>query len=185
MTVSHFTYFNWHFHISLISIDSVLISRCSVTFHMTVSHLVYKCLPHELLIIRFFMFRLHVPTPCSDFMFRLQVPTSCSDFMFHLHIPILRVLHLKKKFFIKPYVPREPRRDSSNRRLCARRICRICIRYLTLPGLELTTCIVSSARRFHLVTVTMMPPRSSFIHFHSSCFQEETQAPSFSKCLSR
>ena len=30
-----------------------------------------------------------------------------------------------------------------------------------------------------------LPCRSSFIHFHSSCFQEETQAPSFSKCLSR
>ena len=28
-------------------------------------------------------------------------------------------------------------------------------------------------------------PRSSFIHFHSSCFQEETQAPSFFECLSR
>ena len=28
-------------------------------------------------------------------------------------------------------------------------------------------------------------PWPSFIHFHSSCFQEETQAPSFSKCLSR
>ena len=106
------------------------------------------------------MFRLHVPTSCFDsvfrfFMFRLHVPTSCSDFMFQLYVPILHVLlFFKLNFCIEPYVPREPRRDSSNRRLCAHGIC---IRYPTLPGLELATCTVSSARRFHFFTVTMMP----------------------------
>ena len=50
-------------------------------------------------------------------------------------------------FCVKPYVPREPRRDSSNRRLNEHGI--YIYIYTTLPGIELTTCSVPSGSRYH------------------------------------
>ena len=47
-------------------------------------------------------------------------------------------------FYIKPYVPREPRRDPSNCRLYEHGICM----YPTLPGLELATCSIHLIARF-------------------------------------
>ena len=57
------------------------------------------------------------------------------------------MLYFLTQFFcVKPYVPRKPRRDPSNRWTWDI--------YPTLPRIELTTCSVQSGSRYHYATVT-------------------------------
>ena len=85
-----------------------------------------------------------------------KFPCKCQDLCRRLlsrSVKDQQLKHRFKYFFhnfcVKPYVPREPRRNPSNRRLNEHHW----DIHPTLPGIELTTCSVPSGSRYHSATV--------------------------------
>ena len=84
----------------------------------------------------------------------LSVYTNDQYSSININNSLVLIIHslFKHDFCVKPYVPREPRRDPSNRMLYVS----LCHQwtwdmYPRLPGIVLTTCSVPSARRSNYI----------------------------------